>query len=860
MANMGSSIIATSVIPGGSGGGGGPDPAALGVLGKLADSLTKLTDAMEQLTKAAALPKLDTLLTNLDANLTKLGASIDKLDNSFVLLPGSFARLTTTIGALITAILSSKQGKKGAGKTPKADPLDQLTERFDTLWTRLHDGRTVTQGSIDRLEDLYNRIDKLGTASTELLGSYSDHISAISMMKKFNEANEESAKAAKKAAAELVKEQIRGEAAQKQLFLDQQAADAYQKELWAEHDAIVAEEAAALAKVKEIVESITTAIARAGAAANITSRSIYDIENKIKRLGKLDPQAAAGITSGGLADLFKEKIKRASDAMDAAQETASKYYIELLKGDNITETMINKFKSMRETFIKTVEALNKANVAAFGANAPKQDVSQFLKNTEAAVQHLRDSQKVNVESRPKEAGQSGLSKIMATIGTSIVSRFTSAIASSLTQPLLVIVGQFIAPFKEFIAVIVSTVGVLIRYFFVVTGILGWLKRMELSLAAFSSRVTLASDMMLSLDTAVKRASVGIATSVDGLGSDVVSALDNALMNPLTGFADIVNRISRFVELVNPGLMEQYNRVMENLMAMIGSALQPVVIEITNLMYQFGTQLKPVIEFMGGYLAKAVRGLAMAIIPLIPQIIMGLTQLAVTLIGFVANMGITLAESTGGPLGDPSKGTREERIKEEEYRLNAQTKHVGSNKNLNERSSKEKYGGAFHLNLGSTAYGEQADEGRRLNKKRATMNVDREIKAELAAIPKQPPKDFMDSAVAKNAQFTSGMDMGKSSIQKAFERSSAYGVAGGNTDDAKALQEAQMEFYKNPSGWMKKAFAGVGAPPMVRGGVGGAADGGHLNPLQKINMAGQLIGAMAGGVKQGAKDLSLGLIS
>lgn len=606
-------------------------------------------------------------------------------------------------------------------------------------------------------------------------------------------------------------------------------------------------------KLRSIVHNLTNTLNDASTAAygkgskNLKVSKALDFTDQAKGQLKIKQASDEALKHQ---QSVAEKTKKANEAKQKAldnafaQETkkwkALKDQIDLL-GPSFTLGAKSAAKLFNELIQYRNEAVNRG--------ATKKPFEDVFKTVSTKLKEAKDKQPETKSVMAKSSG------ILGMIGKSVVNSLTGALTGGISGIVMNLVGFLIAPFKGFIDAIMNTIGVLIKWVFVATGILGFFKRLELGLAAFNARVEFSSDRILSLDTAVQRVSTGMVKTVNELGSSVVSTIDNALSNPLTGFLDIVNKISKFVSLVNPGLMDQYNRVLDNLMALIGSALQPVVIEITNLMYEFGVQLRPVIEALGGYLAKAVRALAMALIPIIPQLIMGLTQLAGLLIGFVAQMGVNLVKKTGG-IGDPTKGTRDERIAEKEAELNATELHPNSNVPLSQRDRREKYGGLLGLNFGTTAYGEQADETRALNRRRATASVDREIKAEQAAMKKEPPADFMDMAVAKNARFTGGMDMGKSSIQKAFEASSSYGITGPSKEDT--LQQAQLEFYTNPEAWVKKAMGVMGAPPQVSGSSGGSADGSHLNPLQKIELLRRLGGATASSAKSMVSAMTFGV--
>lgn len=915
----------------GGGGGGSPPPGS-----NILDALTK---AMEALTKAieskmggagkqtTADPHNSTLKNNLAQkaldNLTeKMDKFIERTKDGRKATQGmadTFENLWMRFRKFkdVKDIAPEKYPEfenftdslKATAKQLRADKFTDASKAIETslstMRRRLQDGRKVTQGSVDSFENLFTALKNLGVASNQTISSTENELIVLREKVK-----------ADRNAVRVAQDEVKANKAKRK----------------------AAKETAVIDKRDTLVDNITTGFKRFNAAAVPSQKTLYGLEDKLKRLKKLDPlNKLAGPFQKQLADAQKKRdeysAKLTQTAKEAEYNTALKnlnkakkisqdYYTELMAGTNITDKSIRKFEKLRSTISGLITAFNTKSTAAFGKNAKtfnptlnQQPVSN-LKIKQASDDALKYQQ--NMAEKTKKANetkQKALDKafaqetqkfkalkdqidllgpsftlgaksaaklfneliqyrneavsrgatqkpfedvfktvstklkeakdkkpetksvmakssgIMSMIGKNISNSITGALTSGIAGPIMAVLGMVAAPFQDFINMLVNTIGVLIKWVFVITGILGFFKRLELQLAAFNARMEFSSDRMLSLDTAVQRVATGITKSVNELGSSVVHAVDNALMNPLTGFADIVNKISKFVSLVNPGLMEQYNRVMDNLMALIGSALQPVVIEITNLMYQFGVQLKPVIEVLGGYLAKALRALAMSLIPLIPQIIMGLTQLAGALIGYVGTMAVKIAG-----------GTREERIKEETARRNKADK-------LDQQTI-----------LGSARLTAERQKGRKLNEQLATVQVDREIKQEQSlAKSAGPSNDFMDMAVAKNARFTGGMDMGKSSVQKAFEASSTFGIQNEEKQKEDELKKAQLNFYQNPEEWLKRAMGIMGAPPQVAGGGGGSADGSHLNPLQKLNMTGQLLGAFGGGIKAGVKDLTFGLV-
>ena len=437
--------------------------------------------------------------------------------------------------------------------------------------------------------------------------------------------------------------------------------------------------------------------------------------------------------------------------------------------------------------------------------------------------------------KPKETFLQSAAKQVnpATLGISVLQTALSSMTGAITgiagallgSPIVAVITALLAPFQSLMSSVGKALTVMHSWFMIVTGLAGALKRLELQLDSYVAKEQLKNDIMLSLDTAVQRAATGISASTAKLGSGVVDAVENILSNPLTGLLDIVDKISKFVGLVNPGLMDRYNKVLENLMALIGSALQPVVSEITSLLYIFGTQLKPVIGMIGSQLAVAVRAFAMAILPVIPDLIRGLLALAQTLIGFVADVGIKLA--TEGPGTGALGKSPEQRIREEEQRLN---EIDGITRDVNTP--------------------EQAPAGAAYNMTNRGL-AESQIKKDIAK--EQPAADFMDSAIAKNAKFSSGMDMGKSSVQKAFESSSAYGQ---DPSDQQTLDAAQAEFYKNPAAWVKKAMAGAENKPrqQVGGNVGGEAGG--PNKVQAMMMLARMAGAVAGAPAAALRDVGI----
>lgn len=121
--------------------------------------------------------------------------------------------------------------------------------------------------------------------------------------------------------------------------------------------------------------------------------------------------------------------------------------------------------------------------------------------------------------------------------------------------------------------------------------------------------------------------VGRAAQVAAVGFGVaregVSALAGGLMvgvsairGTVTAFGNLVGFAGRFVEAVNPALMEQMSYVMKDLMAVIGGALQPVIAAAVVIIRAFADKLQPVMQA----LAPIVQDLADQLIELAGPII------------------------------------------------------------------------------------------------------------------------------------------------------------------------------------------------------------------------------------------------
>ena len=724
------------------------------------------------------------------------------------------------------------KNKEAETQTDLENELREATDKFETLYYRLKDGRIITERLTDRLDNLFKKMDqatvKAGYTST---GKSEKDVAEIKSLRE---------------------KQIKEGKTSKETELKN--------------------------RIQSLIDSFKLAYKSINDGSKITKGSIESLRKKAKDIVKMsnplmekssDPDKINNFLSKQIVTTIKArdlqvKTKKDEDKKKkqfGTEQSFKKEYDSWLHFKNQIAMQGDTFKGSSMALADWLLQLKKFEETArnrqWGPGKGRQMQGPMFADLAKTLQgafdvsmepKLAKQEKEKTVKAPAETFLQSARKQVnpATLGISVLQTALSSMTGAITgiagallgSPIVAVITAVLAPFQSLMSTIGKVITVLVNWVMIATGLMGFLKRLELQLDAFAARMQLVNDVALSLDTAVQRASSGIATSMANLGSGVVGAVDNILSNPLTGLLDIVDKISKFVGLVNPGLMDRYNKVLENLMALIGSALQPVVSEITSLLYIFGTQLKPVIGMIGGQLAVAVRAFAMAILPVIPDLIRGLLALAQTLIGFVADVGIKLATegvAANTPDEDPDRGTREERIDKERRRLN---KESYANTTFLERV----FGGTDFLQM---------------NEQIATGNIDRTIAAEQAGeIAKKPAvvqEDFMDSAIAKNAKFSSGMDIGKSSVQKAFEASSSYGE---DPSDKQTLDAAQAEFYKNPAAWVKKAMAGAENKPrqQVGGNAGGQAGGpGKLGAMMALMQMGQVV---AGSVPALLRDVGI----
>lgn len=737
------------------------------------------------------------------------------------------------------------KNKEAETQTDLENELREATDKFETLYYRLKDGRIITEGLTDKLDNLFKKMDqarvKAGLAST---GKSEKNVAEIKSLRE---------------------KQIKEGKTSKETELKN--------------------------RIQSLIDSFKLAYKSIMDGSKITKGSIESLRKKAAKIAELsnplmqkssDPDKVNNFLSKQIVTTikardFQVKTKKDEDKKKkqfGTEQSFKREYDSWLHFKNQIAMQGDTFKASSMSLADWILQLKKFEETAknrqWGPGKGRQMQGPMFADLAKTLQGAFDvSMEPKLAKEEKEKSvkapaetflQSARKQVNpATLGISVLQTALSSMTGAITgiagallgSPIVAVITAVLAPFQSLMSTVGKVITVLVNWVMIATGLMGFLKRLELQLDAFAARMQLVNDVALSLDTAVQRASSGIATSMANLGSGVVGAVDNILSNPLTGLLDIVDKISKFVGLVNPGLMDRYNKVLENLMALIGSALQPVVSEITSLLYIFGTQLKPVIGMIGGQLAVAVRAFAMALIPIIPQLISGLLALAQTLMKFVADIGVELATNIVemGTGGDPAKGSRQDRIDNE---TNARNRKDGIDKD----EMSDHYFSLFgRFNLGTSAQGQAKQEGKELNRASATKQVDREIEQERAngAGLVAPAADFMDSAIAKNAKFSSGMDMGKSSVQKAFESSSAYGE---DPSDKQTLDAAQAEFYKNPAAWVKKAMAGAENKPrqQVGGNAGGQAGGpDKLGAMMALMQMGQVV---AGSVPALLRDVGI----
>lgn len=704
------------------------------------------------------------------------------------------------------------ENKKTETQTRLENKLQEANDKFGTLYNRLKDGRIITEALTDKLANLFKKMDeasvKAGYVST---GKGQKDVNEIKLLRE---------------------KQIK--------------------------EGKTSKESELKSRIQSLIDSFKLAFKSINDGSKITKSSIESLRKKSEKIVNIsnplmekssDPDKINNALSKAIGTIIKArdlqvKTKKEEDKKKKQYGTENafkKEYDSWMRFKNQIAMQGGTFKLASNAAAGYILDLKKFEETArnrrWGPGKGRQlqgpmfaDLAKTLQDAFAVSMEpkLAKQEKAKSEKDPKETFLQSARKQVnpATLGISVLQTALSSMTGAITgiagallgSPIVSVITALLAPFQSLMSTVGKAITVIFNWIMIVNGLTGFLKRLELQIDSFTARWQLSNDIMLSLDTAVQRASTGIATSMANLGSDVVGAVDNILSNPLTGLLDIVDKISKFVGLVNPGLMDRYNKVLENLMALIGSALQPVVSEITSLLYIFGTQLKPVIGMIGGQLAVAVRTFAMALIPIIPQLISGLLALAKTLIGFVADIGVKLAV-TGSELYANLQASEEEKAQAKTKPRNAMGQEM------------EPFADWID-DQGFSRFGEKPENIKPLT-------------------PKTNSEDFMDSAIARNAKFSSGMDMGKSSVQKAFEASSSYGE---DPSDKQTLDAAQAEFFSNPAAWVKKAMAGMENKPrqQVGGNVGGQAGG--PNKMQAAMMLMQMGQVVAGAPAAALRDL------
>jgi len=89
---------------------------------------------------------------------------------------------------------------------------------------------------------------------------------------------------------------------------------------------------------------------------------------------------------------------------------------------------------------------------------------------------------------------------------------------------------------------------------------------------------------------------GIMNAVAPLGM-AFTTLKTAVLGPVDMFNQLVGFAGKFVQAVNPALMQQLNLAFQDLYAVIGGALQPVIMAATTIIRGFADRLQPVMQAM-----------------------------------------------------------------------------------------------------------------------------------------------------------------------------------------------------------------------------------------------------------------------
>lgn len=94
-------------------------------------------------------------------------------------------------------------------------------------------------------------------------------------------------------------------------------------------------------------------------------------------------------------------------------------------------------------------------------------------------------------------------------------------------------------------------------------------------------------------------------NLNNLMGDMLKTISSVFSNPMVGIMDAANMIGKFVDMVDPAAMSAFQQTMRDTFAVIGTALRPVMVELTRMLRSFADHLHPILQ---GAMPRILSGL------------------------------------------------------------------------------------------------------------------------------------------------------------------------------------------------------------------------------------------------------------
>ena len=430
-------------------------------------------------------------------------------------------------------------------------------------------------------------------------------------------------------------------------------------------------------------------------------------------------------------------------------------------------------------------------------------------------------------------GKGGIGAIFSSLGGVVQSVFKASlgpmflIASELLStflPVITAISSFISsvlsPVFLALSLVVNVVAVPIKIFTsIVNAVIAPFKQW---LSGLISSITIFTTMMDRIG-GTSKALENTSKQLDGLAESIASDISSAITNPLALF-QIAEKIAGLVEKFNPAVVMAFHQVIDDITAIFGRALVPVLQKITVIFRAFADQLVPIIDNALPGFMQVIDDLAAKIMNIHPAI---MTLIAEKIEGFgkAIENGMSWVETFNSAL--EMLGTIGKAI------VVAWIEAVGALKGvmLSLALAWEEVKNFFGKNKAGV---QQATENRINNERETEAKVQEALfpkafRDKMAAPiqPKVPPLGGGVStglAAAKSAAFVGAADIGRESLKQAFQASSATPSL---EQEKRIAQQKIVAFVEVAPGLLKNlapgqpvAFAGnAQAPPQrPKGGM------------------------------------------